>query len=98
MNMPEINIDFEIDIDDGTPKIPEDVEGDAKKQLSEAHQAAKEERHRYEDRMKFEGEFGYYVSVIFKTKEERDAYLATIGHLNIGDKNYVFYDDIKSNL
>jgi hypothetical protein len=95
----DIDIDIDIDIDLGEsekPNVPENIEADAKGQLSETHKIAKKKRHQYEDRMKFEGDMDYFFTVVFRSKKERNEFLESRGINLLDDTSFVFYDDVKS--
>jgi chromatin segregation and condensation protein Rec8/ScpA/Scc1 (kleisin family) len=98
----DFSCDFDFDIDFGEEEkaesIPADIEGEAKKQLSDTHKKAKEERHGYEKRMKFEGDMDYFFSIVFRSKKERDSFLESRGISLVDNGQYIFYDDVKSYL
>jgi hypothetical protein len=71
-----------------------DLEDDCRKDIGESLQKSKDFENRFKEQWAFEGDQGYFFSVVFKSSEERDLFLK--GHrVTLTHDDHVIYDEIK---
>lgn len=77
------------DVDELTEECAAELSGQAK-------QIAKQES-KLAERMDFDNDRAYYFSVVFRSSEERDAYLRA-HKIKLHSEQFVFYEDVKDKL
>lgn len=76
---------------------PADITAECADELSDqAKQIAKQEA-KLKERMDFDNDRTYYFSIVFRSTEERNAFLAS-KKIKLRSDDYVFYEDIKDKI
>ena len=71
-----------------------DLEAEGKKDIGEALQRIKDREKKFRERLGFELDAGYYFSVCFKSKKERDSFLLK-NKIKLRHDDHVFIEEIK---
>lgn len=75
-------------------KTAEEITAECAEELSEQAKHIKMQEGRLKERMDFDNDRAYYFSIVFRSTDERDAFLKS-KRIKLKSDTYAFYDDIK---
>jgi hypothetical protein len=95
LRMPKIDLRSKEEIEEEAIEAIDDLTATAKGEIGDQLKAIKELEAKFKEQWAFDGDAGYYFSVCFKSKAERDEFLKAHG-VKLRNDDHVFYEDVKN--